>query len=206
MSGLAPLRRLAPLALAALAGACASMDPPAQTENACAIFKQKPDWWRAAKQTERRWDAPPALTLAIIRQESSFTHDARPPRQGGFLFIPGRRPSTAFGYAQALETTWADYTRATGRGGADRDQFDDAADFVGWYLHGSRERLGLAMDDARNHYLAYHEGRGGFERGTHRGKAWLKDAAASVDANTRAYARQIDACESDLNNQGWWPF
>jgi hypothetical protein len=182
------------------------MDPPAQVDDACAIFQQKPDWWRAAKATERRWDAPPALTLAIIKQESSFTHDARPPRRDGFLFLPGKRPSTAYGYAQALETTWAEYRDATGRGGADRDRFDDAVDFVGWYMQGSRERLGLPADAAREHYLAYHEGRGGYERGTHRGKSWLLSAANTVDANAKRYARQIDRCEGDLNNQGWWPF
>lgn len=200
------IARLAALFLASFAAACATTAPPAQVEDACAIFKAKPDWWRAAKDAERRWDAPPALTLAIIRQESAFTHDARPPRQGGFLFVPGKRPSSAYGYAQALDETWEEYQRAADRPGADRDQFDDAVDFVGWYAHTSQARLGLPPHDARAHYLAYHEGHGGYARGSYRSKRWLQSVAATVDANARAYSAQLNTCERALNNQGWWPF
>lgn len=194
----------ASLAAASLT-ACASVDPPAQVENACAMLNQKTDWWRSLKRAERRWDAPPELVLAIIRQESAFTHDARPPRQGGFLFMPGKRPSDAYGYAQALESTWRRYQSETGRDGADRDSFEDASDFVGWYIKTSERQLGLRPTDYRNHYLAYHEGQGGYSRGTFRDKRWLLDVAAKVDRNARAYASQIKTCEGDLNG-GWWIF
>lgn len=191
---------------ATLSAGCASVDPPSAVGDACQIFEEKPDWWRAAKRTERRWDAPPALVLAIVRQESSFTHDARPPREGGFLFIPGKRPSSAMGYAQALETTWARYEEETGRSGADRDDFADAADFIGWYVDKSREDLRLAPTDARAHYLAYHEGQGGYARGTWRSKRWLIQTADRVEANFRTYSAQLDRCERKLNGSGWWPF
>lgn len=173
--------------------------PPASVDNACAIFEDRPGWWRAVHRAEERWGAPPALVLAIIRQESSFRHDARPPRGEGFLFFPGRRPSTAFGYAQALDGTWAQYQRVSGEGGADRDEFRDAADFVAWYASVSRERLGLDYSDARAHYLAYHEGHGGYQRGTYRNKRWLRDVAARVGASAAAYQRQLDGCARDLN-------
>jgi hypothetical protein len=194
------------LGFAAVAlSACASVAPPTQVADACKIMAEKPHWWRALKQAERRWDASPALTLAIIRQESSFTHDARPPRAGGFLFLPGKRPSSAFGYAQALDGTWAEYQKAVGERGADRDEFDDAADFIGWYTKTSRERLRLSNTDYAAHYLAYHEGHGGYARGTFRSKRWLVDVANTVGGNARAYAAQLDKCEGRLNRGGWWP-
>jgi hypothetical protein len=179
--------------------------PPTAVDDACRIFAEKPGWWRAAKRTERRWGAPPAVQLAIIRQESAFNHDARPPRGDGFLFMPGKRPSSAFGYAQALDGTWEEYQRAADRRGADRDEFDDASDFIGWYMDVSRDRLRLDMKDARNHYLAYHEGHGGFARGTFRSKRWLVQVADKVAANARTYAAQLDRCEGKLNRGGWWP-
>lgn len=196
-------KQLAACALVGAVSGCAAVEPPRQVEDACAIFADKPDWWRAAKRTEKRWGASPALQLAIIRQESGFNAEARPPRQGGFLFFPGRRPSTAFGYAQALETTWSQYQSETGRTGADRDEFDDASDFVGWYVRTSIDRLRIGRNDARAHYLAYHEGHGGYARGTYKSKAWLLRVAAEVDANARAYDRQLDRCEGKLNRGRW---
>lgn len=199
------IRACALVAVLALAG-CASVEPPRQAADACAVFDQKPAWWRAAKRVERRWGAPPALTLAIIRHESSFHAQARPPRRDGFLFLPGKRPSSAYGYAQALDGTWAQYQRAAGERGADRDDFEDAADFVGWYAAESRRRLGLSWSAVSAHYLAYHEGHGGFERRTYRGKAWLLRRAGEVAQTYETYRRQLDRCEGDLNRGGWMPF
>jgi hypothetical protein len=194
------------LAAAALAlSACASTEPPDSPGDACEIFEQHGSWWRAAKRAEDRWGAPPALTLAIIRQESGFDHDARPAR-GKFLWIfPGARPSSAHGYAQALNATWAEYERARGDDGLDRDEFGDAVDFVSWYAGRSNSELGLSWRDARGHYLAYHEGRGGYRRGTYRGKDWLIEAANRVQSYRDAYAAQLDRCDGRLN-RGWLPF
>ena len=75
--------------------------------------------------------------------------------------------SSAYGYAQALEGTWDDYRRSTGRRGADRDDFADSSDFIGWYMHGANRVNGVAMHDAYNQYLAYHEGKAGFARGSY---------------------------------------
>ncbi len=194
------------LLFAALAGlsatACASTAKPDQPANACSVFRQHDSWWRAAKRAEDRWGAPPDLVLAIIRQESGFDHDARPARRKFLFFFPGPRPSSAHGYAQALDSTWAEYERAAGDRGLDRDEFRDAADFVSWYVAGSRRELGLSYSDARGHYLAYHEGRGGYRRGTYRGKAWLVTVAARVQSYRDAYSAQLAVCADDLDR--WW--
>ena len=102
--------------------------------------------------------------------------------------------SSAYGYAQALEGTWDDYRRATGRRGADRDDFADSSDFIGWYMHGANRVNGVAMHDAYNQYLAYHEGKAGFARGSYRAKSWLPEVARDVEAWAVVYDRQLRAC------------
>lgn len=186
-------------------GGCVSTEKPDEPGDACAIFEQHSSWWTSVKRAERRWGAPPALQLAIIRQESGFDHNARPPR-GKFLFVfPGRRASSAHGYAQALEGTWEQYERAAGDRGADRDEFRDAADFVAWYAGRSHRELAIPFSNAHGHYLAYHEGMGGYRRGSYQGNARLLSSAARVQSWASAYAAQLARCEDRLN-RWWWPF
>ena len=161
-------------------GACVTNDPVDDPGDACEIFETQDGWWRSAKRAQRRWGAPPALQLAIMRQESGFDHNARPPR-GRILFVfPGRRASSAHGYAQALRSTWDEYERARGDDGLDRNEFGYAADFVSWYTSISHGELDIPYSDARSHYLAYHEGRGGYRRGSYRGNSTLLAAASRV--------------------------
>lgn len=181
------------LAACSALAACGSR-PPAQVANACAIFEDKSAWRRDTDRVEDRWGVSPGTQLAFVRRESSFVHDARPPR-GKFLFIfPGARPSSAQGYAQALDTTWAWYQRDTGRRGASRRNFGDAVDFIGWYATKSRQISGISLNDPRSLYLAYHEGHGGYNRGTWRSKGWLQDTAAQVEHDARTYDSQLEAC------------
>ena len=95
--------------------------PPKNVENICAIFKEKKSWYKAAKKSEERWGTPKHVQMAIIRQESSFDFNAKPPRTRLLGFIPWKRPSDAYGYAQALDSTWGWYKDETGRWFADRD-------------------------------------------------------------------------------------
>ena len=184
--------------IALLVAACASTDPPRQPENACAIFDEKPRWWRAVRESASRWGAPISVQLAIIKHESSFRHDARPPKKKILWVIPAGRVSSAFGYSQALDATWDWYRKDTGRWGADRDDFDDSADFVGWYMSKTRSINGVSMSDAVNQYLAYHEGHGGFRRGTYRQKAWLQRVARRVGDTAAQYRRQLSQCGGDI--------
>jgi hypothetical protein len=147
--------------------------------------------------------------MAIIHQESRFKAEARPPRNKFLWIFPGSRPSSAYGYAQAADPTWQEYQRSTGQSGADRDDFDDAVDFVGWYCHMSFIRCGIAKDNARALYLAYHEGHGGFNRKTYRRKAWLLRVASNVEQRAKRYARQLSVCEKEFQKKSGsclWPF
>lgn len=190
------LRALAAALALASVSACASA--PSNVGNACSIFKEKGGWYHAARKAEKRWGAPIPVQLAIIRAESGFDHNAKPAR-GKFLFVfPGRRPSSAYGYAQATDPTWEAYKRATGNRGADRDDFKDAADFVGWYMAQAHARAGAPMNDAYAQYLAYHEGWGGYARGTYRRNGHLQAKARRVSAAANTYAAQLSRCEKRL--------
>ncbi|MDH3757659.1 MAG: transglycosylase SLT domain-containing protein [Gammaproteobacteria bacterium] len=187
-----------------LLASCATT-PPENVENICAIFEEKSSWYKAAKKSEERWGTPTHVQMSIIRQESTFKFDAKPPRTKLLGFIPWKRPSDAYGYAQALESTWKEYKKDTGRRFADRDDFDDAIDFVGWYTYSTHKAVGISKWDPYNQYLAYHEGAMGWKRGSYKRKGWLKDTARRVDYRAREWGAQLKRCEDDLD-KGWWIF
>jgi hypothetical protein len=180
-----------------LAG-CASAPQPRAGEiaDACRLLKTTPEWYDALRDSARKWGAPMGLQLAIIRQESGFDPDARPPRGDRRLFglLEGERPSSALGYAQALDATWDRYRTETGRFAASRRSFRDSADFIGWYVDLSGRTTGIGQYDYRNHYLAYHEGQGGYLAGTYKDKAWLLRTADALARQASAYERQIADC------------
>ena len=188
------MRRAVFGAALALLPSCASA-PPSDANDLCAIFAERPRWHRAAKDAERRWRAPIPVMMAVMYKESSYRHDAKPPRKKLLGVIPRfKRESTAYGFAQATDAAWQDYVRGTGNRGADRDRFADAVDFVGWYLHNAHRRAGIGRADARNLYIAYYAGIGGYQRGVWKDNAWLKDAAARVARRSAQYARQLARC------------
>jgi len=144
--------------------------------------------------------------MAIIYQDSGFDRKAKPPRNRFLWIFPGSRPSTAYGYSQALDTTWDAYRQDTGNHGADRDDFGDAIDFVGWYNYKSHKYCGIKPNDAYHLYLAYHEGHGGFNRRKFKNKTWLKKVAKKVSKRSNTYRQQLQRCQKRLEGPWWWPF
>ena len=177
--------------------------PPRQIDNICSIFREKDDWHEDALAAEKKWGTEVPVLMAIMHQESKFIGDIKPPVEW-FLFIPLGRPSDAYGYAQALDSTWDVYRRSTGNHGADRDDFADAIDFIGWYSAESYRRNKIRRNDTYHLYLAYHEGHGGFERRSFREKYWLKRVAKKVSAKSIAYRRQYNSCKDSLDDGGWF--
>jgi hypothetical protein len=104
------------------------------------------------------------------------------------------RMSSAFGYSQALDGTWAEYQADEGRWRARRTNIHDATDFMGWYMTLTEQRNGIPKTDARRQYLAYHEGHAGYRRGSYNAKSWLVRVAARVDDRSRMYASQLRSC------------
>jgi hypothetical protein len=167
---------------------------PSNLEHACAILDERPEFRRAFRASERRWGVPMQVQMAVIYQESKFISDARTPFRYTLGVIPMGRQSSAYGYSQALDGTWDEYREDTGRRAARRDDIHDAADFMGWYMAVSSENLGISLSDTRSQYLAYHEGRTGFKRGTYNGKPWLLRITDEVDARAQTYGFQLQQC------------
>ena len=187
------MRALVGAALLALLAGCAST-PPANPNDLCAIFKEKPRWYRAAKKAETRWGVPSSVMMAVMYKESSYIADAKPPRTKLLWVIPWKRESDAVGFAQATDAAWTDYLKATGNRFAERDEFADAVDFVGWYMNTAHRRAGIPVTDARSLYLSYYSGIGGYMRGTWKNNDWLKGAADKVAARSTRYAGQMGRC------------
>ncbi|MEP1471790.1 MAG: transglycosylase SLT domain-containing protein [Halieaceae bacterium] len=190
------------LALLALGGCTASQ--PKDVNNVCSIFEEKGGWYDDAADSRDEWGSPIPVMMAIMHQESKFEAKAKPPRKKIFGFIPGPRPSDSYGYSQALGSTWKGYKKSAGRYGADRDDFGDAIDFIGWYNHQSYKRSGIAKTDTYRLYLAYHEGHGGYNRGSYRSKQWLIDVAKKVNRRANTYQSQLNGCEKSLKDDGWF--
>lgn len=191
------------MVLGLLLTAC-STPQPKNIKNVCSMYDEYYDWYLAADTVEQRWGIPPHVTMAFIYQESKFIDDARPPWQWFMWIIPMGRASSAYGYAQALDGTWEEYQRQTENWGADRDEFEDAVDFIGWYNNKSIKRNRINPNDAYSLYLAYHEGQGGFARGTYKNKQWLLNVARKVDGMAQAYKGQLTGCRAELEDSRFW--
>ncbi|WP_462158760.1 transglycosylase SLT domain-containing protein [Pseudoalteromonas sp. GB56] len=173
--------------------------PPKQPDDICKIFEEKEDWYFDAKDAQEKWGSPKHVLMAMMYQESSFKHDAAPPMEYFLGFIPVGRASDAYGYSQAKTMTWDDYIRETGNGGADRDDFDDAIDFMAWFVWKTHQMNGVSKWDAYAQYLNYHEGWGGYKRGTYKNKKWLMSVANKVKTRASRYSAQLKRCEAELD-------
>ena len=167
---------------------------PRELDNACSILRERPQYLKAFRNVERKWGVPMHVLMATIHQESKFIADARTPFRYVAGVIPMGRQSSAFGYSQALDATWGEYLKEQNRRSARRDRIDDATDFMGWYMNKTRDRNGVSLTDARNQYLAYHEGHTGFARQSYNSKAWLVGVSSRVEARSFMYRDQIAAC------------
>lgn len=197
------MKRLFLLAILSALSGCITA-PPENTENICSIFREKDDWYESSQEAHAKWGIPIAMQMAFMHQESRFVADARPPRPWLMGFIPWFRDSSAYGYAQAQDGTWEWYQKKAGSWWADRDDFSDAVDFIGWYCTVSNEKLGIAKDDIKNQYLAYHEGRAGYQRKSYLQKPWLLKTAGKVTRQAKKYQRQLTACQEELESSGWF--
>ena len=168
---------------------------PRNLDDACSITDQRPAYLKAMQRAERRWGVPVHVQMATIYQESKFIGNAKTPFTYALGVIPMGRQSSAYGYSQAIDGTWDDYKDGPGRGGARRDDIDDATDFMGWYMTQTEEKLGISRWDAENQYLAYHEGRNGYAAGSHNGKDWLLRVAKEVAARAETYQMQLISCD-----------
>jgi hypothetical protein len=184
---------------------CSSL-PPKKSTDICAIFTQKSSWYKAAYKAQKRWGSSIPTMMSIMYQESQFKHNAKPARTKILWIFPGPRLSSAYGYPQAKNDVWNEYQANSGNSWSRRDNFNDAIDFIGWYNRQSLARSKINLNDNYNLYLAYHEGHGGFNRGSYKVKPWLMNTAQQVSSRAGSYGQQLQACEEKFKSSWWWPF
>ena len=176
---------------------CSSI--PKNTANSCQIFNERYLWYKHTKKAEKKWGTPIYIQLAIIKMESDFDWLAKPERQKIFKIIPYKRPSSSFGYSQAVKGTWEQYKKETGNKFATRVRFKDSVDFIGWYTNKTETILKISKKDAFKQYLAYHEGWGNFKY-YKKNKKVIK-LAKKVEKQSNVYKKQLLRCANSLNKK-----
>ena len=176
---------------------CSSI--PKNTADSCSIFSERYLWYKYAKKTEKKWGTPIYIQLAIIKMESDFDWLAKPDRTKIFKIIPYKRPSSSFGYSQAVKGTWKQYKNETGNKFATRTRFKDSVDFIGWYTNKTEQILKISKKDAFKQYIAYHEGWGNYKNYRKKQKVIL--LANKVKVQSNKYRSQLKKCEKKLNRK-----
>ncbi len=180
-----------------LISACSSI--PKNTADGCSIFSERYLWYKHAKKTEQKWGTPIYIQLAIIKMESDFDWLAKPERKKIFKIIPFKRPSSSFGYSQAVKGTWKQYKQETNNPLATRARFKDSVDFIGWYTNKTEKLLKISKKDAFRQYIAYHEGWGNYKNYKKKQKVIL--LAKKVQTQSNKYKSQLHKCSKSLNRK-----
>tara|TARA_B100000427_G_scaffold320698_1_gene320342 strand:+ start:516 stop:1115 length:600 start_codon:yes stop_codon:yes gene_type:complete len=178
-----------------LISSCSSI--PKNTADGCSIFSEKYLWYKHSKKTEEKWGTPIYIQLAIIKMESNFDWLAKPQRQKIFKVIPYKRPSSSFGYSQAVKGTWEQYKKETNNKLATRTRYKDSVDFIGWYTNKTEKILKISKKDAFKQYLAYHEGWGNYKNYKNNQKVII--LAKKVSKQAKEYKNQLITCQKKLN-------
>ena len=174
---------------------CSSI--PKNTADGCSIFSERYLWYKHAKKTAEKWGTPIYIQLAIIKMESDFDWLAKPARKKIFKVIPYKRPSSSFGYSQAVKGTWRQYKKETGNKYATRTRFKDSVDFIGWYTNKTEKILKISKKDAFRQYVAYHEGWGNYKN--YKKNKKVMGLASKVEKQSKIYKKQLSICDKNLS-------
>ena len=131
--------------------------------------------------------------------ESDFDWLAKPKRQKIFKVIPYKRPSSSFGYSQAVKGTWKQYKKETNNPLATRTRFKDSVDFIGWYTSKSSKILKISMNDPFKQYIAYHEGWGNYKY--YKTNTKVIKLAKKVKTHSDRYEIQLNKCRKKLDKK-----
>jgi len=174
---------------------CSSV--PSNTKNSCQIFSERYLWYKHAKKAEEKWGSPIHIQLAFIKKESGFNWLAKPKRLKLFKVVPYKRPSSSFGYSQAVKGTWEQYKKETNNPLATRARFKDSVDFIGWYMNKTETILKIPKTDAYRQYIAYHEGWKNYKNYESNNKVII--LATRVKEQANLYQKQLTQCQKKLN-------
>jgi hypothetical protein len=176
---------------------CSSV--PKYTSNACKIFSERYLWYKNIKKSSETYGAPVDIILAFVNKESGFNRWAKPKRTKLFKIIPYKRPSSSFGYSQAVNKTWELYKKETDNPLALRTRFKDSVLFIGWYIKKTNKINKIPLDDSYRQYLNYYLGWGAYKKGVYKTDKNAIIFAKNVEKKSKLYKNQLRECSKNLD-------
>ena len=169
------------------------------SSNACKIFGEKYLWYKHVKKSCQTYGALPHIILAFVNKESGFNRWAKPKRTKLFKIVPYKRPSSSFGYSQAVKKTWELYKKETNNPLALRTRFKDSVMFIGWYISKTNKINKIPLSDSYRQYLNYYLGWGNYAKKTYKTDKKAIIFAKSVEKQAKIYKNQLKECQKSLD-------
>ena len=182
-----------------LLASCSSI--PKNTKNACSIFSERYLWYKHVKNSSEKYGAPVHVILAFVKKESGFNRWAKPKRTKLFKIIPYKRPSSSFGYSQAINKTWDLYKTETDNPLALRARFKDSVMFIGWYMHKTNKINKIRFNDSYRQYLNYYLGWGNYAQKAYKTDKKAIIFAKSVKTQSNIYRKQLKSCKKSFDRK-----
>jgi len=176
---------------------CSSV--PKYPSNACKIFSEKYLWYKHAKKSSEKYNVPIHIILAFVNKESGFNRWAKPKRTKLFKVVPYKRPSSSFGYSQAVKKTWELYKTETGNPLALRTRFKDSVMFIGWYIDKTNKINKISLNDSYRQYLNYYLGWGNYAKKAYKTDKKAIIFAKNVEKQSKIYKNQLIECKKSLD-------
>ena len=176
---------------------CSSV--PKYPQNACKIFAENYLWYKSAKKSSETYGAPIHIILAFVNKESGFNRWAKPKRTRLFKIVPYKRPSSSFGYSQAVKKTWELYKTETDNSLALRTRFKDSVMFIGWYINKTKKINKISLNDSYRQYLNYYLGWGNYAKKAYKTDKKAIIFAKSVEKQSKIYKSQLRECQKSLD-------
>ena len=180
-----------------LLASCSSV--PKHPQNACKIFGENYLWYKSVKKSSEKHGAPIHIILAFVNKESGFNRWAKPQRNKLFKVIPYKRPSSSYGYSQAVKKTWELYKMETNSPLALRTHFKDSVMFIGWYIKKTNKINKIPLNDSYRQYLNYYLGWGSYSKKVYKTDKNAIIYAKSVERQSKIYKSQLKECQKSLN-------
>tara|TARA_B100000686_G_C16503003_1_gene818066 strand:- start:128 stop:685 length:558 start_codon:yes stop_codon:yes gene_type:complete len=178
---------------------CSSI--PKYPQNACKIFGENYLWYKSIKKSSETYNVPIHIILSFVNKESGFNRWAKPKRTKLFKIVPYKRPSSSFGYSQAVNKTWDLYKTETNSPLALRARFKDSVMFIGWYMNKTKQINKIPLNDPYRQYLNYYLGWGNYAKKTYKTDKKAILFAKSVQKQSKIYRSQLIECEKNLNKK-----
>ena len=178
---------------------CSSV--PKNPSNACKLFGERYFWYKHAKKSSEKYGAPIHVILAFVNKESGFNRWAKPKRTKLFKIVPYKRPSSSFGYSQAVKKTWELYKTETGSTLALRTRFKDSVMFIGWYMNKTNKINKIPLSDSYRQYLNYYLGWGNYAKKVYKTDKKAIIFAKSVEKQSKIYKNQLKECQKSLDRK-----